>query len=216
MKDKLFPATILPTACFPNAAYLFYIENSEKIFIELHETYPKQTWRNRYSIMTSNGVLDLSIPVKKPEGNNTKTKDIIIDHTQKWQHNHWRAIESGYKKSPFYFYYEELIAQFFRSKHAETLVEWNSSILSSITEEFGLNKNFSFTDSFRHSHNDANDMRYKISPKAKENEEYLIFSGYTQVFMEKHPFVQNLSVIDLIFNIGPDIKMYIRKMAKDF
>ena len=214
MVEKAFQKTILPTACFPNAAYLYYIQNSDKIFIELHETYPKQTWRNRYSIMTSNGVLDLTVPVKKPNGNYTKTAEVIIDYNQKWQINHWRAIESAYKKSPFFLYYEELVGQFFNSRIIDTLADWNLNILSSIAKEFDLNNEFSFTESYIHFYDDANDLRQKISPKVKECENIMIFPEYTQVFMDKQAFKPNLSVIDLIFNLGPELKDYISSIQE--
>src|SRR5688500_13554879 len=94
-------SVVLSTAYWPNLPYFYYLLNSEKVFVEHHEHYHKQSFRNRTKILTANGVLELSIPVVKKYD-----KEIIntieISYAEAWQIKHWRAISSSYKNSPYF------------------------------------------------------------------------------------------------------------------
>lgn len=213
MLNQNLKELLLSTACFPPIEYMVHILKSDTIFIEKEETYPKQTWRNRYAIMSANGILHLSIPVKKPYGNKTKTGQVLLDNTSKWQVKQCRAIESAYRNAPFYIYYKDLIKGLFIENQKETLlIEWNTEILKSILNEFGIDKKINYTKEFVLYPEDKTDLRYAISPK---NKNYTIksFSEYIQVFSYKYGFIKNLSIIDLIFNIGPEVPEYLSKQA---
>ncbi len=210
--DNMYHGIFLSTAYLPPVEYIFYLLNSKNAFIERHETYPKQTWRNRCKIMTSNGELDLIIPVKKVNGNKTKVHEIITHNTYNWQKKHWRAIKTAYSKAPFFIYYEDFVSQFFdKQNDLSLLINMNTEILSSILKEFGINKDINYTNEYVHRPESLTDLRYSICPKGS-NTTKLYFPPYNQVFTDKFGFKANLSVIDLIFNLGPELPDYINQV----
>ncbi len=160
--------------------------------------------------MTANGCLDLSIPITKPSGNNSKTKDIELLYQERWQINHWRAIVSAYNGSPFFLYYKDEIENFFSVKE-NLLVDLNNSILQTIIELLGIDCKVNFTEEFTKPNTLINDFRFSITPK--KTVESVNFDIYTQVFSEKYSFAPNLSILDLIFNLGPESKEYLKKVA---
>src|SRR3954467_9744925 len=118
---------LLSTAYWPNTHYFFYVLNSPGFFIEQHENYQKQSFRNRTQILSANGPLDLSIPIKK-KAPREYVKDVEINYKESWQSNHWRAITSAYKNSPYFDYFEEEIKYFYETPF-ELLLEYNNQQL---------------------------------------------------------------------------------------
>ena len=199
---------ILSTAYFPPIEYFAAIAKADEIIIETQETYPKQTYRNRCRISTANGILDLSIPVKKVNGNHTITKDILSSEKENWRIKHWRAIESAYNASAFFLYYKDEIKEL--TLNPETnLIEYNSNMLSSILNILGINTNIRYSESYIKQYEDLNDLRNTISPKVKSVRE---LPEYFQVFNHKFPFQSNLSILDLLFNEGPATLSYLESI----
>lgn len=196
---------VLPTSYLPSIQYFGMLAKSKKVFIETYETYPKQTIRNRCTIYTSNGKLDLIIPVKKPNGNHTKTRDIKICYNEKWQAMHWRAIESAYNSSPFFLFYKDDFRDILLSGKYNKLIEINHSLTTLIIDLTGIKVDMEFSTSFRKTYDQ--DYRNFKPLKGVKN----IFPVYKQVFDRKHGFIQNLSIIDLLFNKGPDTIDLIKK-----
>lgn len=185
---------------------------SAKADIEIHETYPKQTWRNRCSIPSANGPLALSIPVEKPLGNHTPTRLVTISSHLPWQKQHWRSIVSAYSKSAFFLFYQDLLEPFFMGKPPALLVYWNQKLLAAISEEIGLKQKPGTSISFEKNPTGKIDLRQAISPKTvnkPENDED-IYPAYFQAFAEKYGFLPNQSVIDVLFNLGPDTLPYLK------
>lgn len=197
---------LLSTAYLPPIEYFYFIQKADKIWIETHETYPKQTYRNRCKIYTTNGCLDLSIPVKKPNGNSSLSSEILIANDDKWQLNHWRAIESAYNASPFFLYFKDDISRFY-TKTYDLLITFNTELLQLILKLSGINKKIQFTQNFEKEPKDKLDLRNIISPKSKFK--LTKQERYFQVFEEKHGFIPNLSIIDLLFNEGPNTLNYL-------
>ncbi len=202
---------ILSTAYFPPITYFAYLLKSQQAYIEIHETYPKQTFRNRCQIYESNGKLDLSLPVNKPNGNHTKTNEILISDQSNWGINHWRAIESAYNSSPFFLYYQDELKPIFLSNNTN-LTEHNKLILNTLLEVIEINIKPKETSEYKKLYEDATDLRSALSPKKPI--ESLNFPEYFQVFNERHGFIQNLSILDLLFNEGPASKQYLEEIAK--
>ena len=202
----LIPELLLSTAYLPPIEYMALIAHSKNVIIEKEESYPKQTYRTRCRIMTANGILNLTIPVQKPNGNNTKTKDIIVLNNDWWFINHWRAICSAYSGSPFFLYYKDDIEPFFTGKD-DSLIILNTKLLNVLKELIGLDYDINYSDSFIIPDNNNFDFRYSISPKNESNP--VIFEHYTQVFSNKFSFTPNLSILDLLFNLGPETKGYL-------
>ncbi len=192
---------ILSTAYYPPVQYFAEIIKSGKVLIEQHETYPKQTYRNRCYIYSANGVLPLSIPVEKGSFHKVELRDIKIDNSRKWQREHIHAIRSAYNSSAFFEFYAEQILQPLESKY-EYLIDLNMDILDILFKILEMNITAEKTVSFIKEYgDDYRDMRYSLSPKYgityKPRE-------YFQVFSPVHGFQPNLSIIDLLFNMGPE------------
>ena len=191
---------IFPSSYFPSISYLNAYFQSENPSIEIHETFPKQTLRNRCEILTSNGILRLSVPVIKPKGSKTTTKDIEIDLSKKWQNEHWRAIQSAYASAPYYEDYAEYVNTLIY-KSPKQLIELNDNILIFIFEILDITHQIIQTDSFELSH-----------PSDLRNTEFMnreIISEYQQVFSYDREFTHNLSFLDLLFNEGPFMRNWI-------
>ena len=200
---------LMSTAYIPTIEYMAIMMKYGKIIIEKDETYPKQTYRNRCKILSANGILDLSIPVNKTHGNNTKTKDITIINSSKWFTNHWRAITSAYSGSPFFLYYKDDLEGFFMGKY-DNLLEFNTEFTKELLKLIRIDCEIEYSESFSTPEPESPiDVRYSITPKIEVNPKY--FTEYIQVFSNKFHFSPNLCIIDLLFNLGPETKDYLNQ-----
>lgn len=206
------PTILLPTAYLPPVSWMAAAVQSEKINIECRETYPKQTFRNRCRIATSSGILNLTVPVIKANGNHTITADIRIDNSGNWQLLHWRSILTAYNKSPYFLYYRDEIEPVFAKKH-ELLIHLNTELLNVLLKCLTINTlEYSFTFDFE-ANPSVPDLRNQFSPKTKHQPgTESAFQRYIQVFEEKHGFLPDLSIVDLLFNIGPDALSYLAEI----
>lgn len=205
------PSVILPAGCLPDIEYFCWLMHSPEVLIEVHETYPKQTCRNRYRIATANGPLVLSVPVNKPQGNHSPVPVVETDRKSNWNIIHWRALESAYNKSPYFLYYRDRFEPLFIQPPV-LLLDFNLSLLKTCLNLLNLPVIFRLTDDFVKDSGSMADMRMKIMPKHPENHRWSIssFAPYTQVFSEKHAFQPNLSIVDLLFNLGPEAVAYLQ------
>jgi len=198
---------IFSTAYFPPIRYFSEINKSDSILIESHENYNRQSYRNRCNILSSNGTLTLSIPVIKGKTIKEKITDVKIDYSTSWQRQHIYAIVSAYGKSPFFTYYSDQIIELIQKKN-ENLFEYNYFILSALLEMIQVKKNVSFSSSFQKELNEIVDYRNLINPKRRG---YISSNQkqYIQTFSDRFNFIPDLSILDLIFNTGPDAKNYL-------
>ena len=195
---------IFPTAYLPSIQYMSLFLETEEPSIELFETYQKQSCRTRCKVMTANGIQTLTIPVIKTNGNHTLTKDIEISYKESWQQIHLRCRESAYRKSAYFDYYFPYFEKIYRQKF-NTLVELNDYCLKVILKILKSKKEYSYTDDFEKI---TCDDDYRIS--LSKNEENVFESKtYYQVFADRHGFVPNLSIIDLLFNEGPNATQFL-------
>lgn len=190
---------IFPTSYLPSIQYISLFQKAENPSIELYETYQKQSCRTRANVMTANGIQTLTIPVIKTNGNHTLTKDIEISYREPWQQVHLRCLESAYRKSAYFDYYFPYFEKIYKQRFA-TLVELNDFCLKTILKLLKANKEYSFTTDFEKI-NSESDYRVLLS-KSEINS--IEMPTYYQVFSDRHGFVSNLSIIDLLFNEGPN------------
>lgn len=199
--------TIIHPTYFPNIFAFKTIINSTNILFEVNDHYVKQTLRNRTSIHAANGKLNLSVPVKFSSTKKEKYKDIRICYDSNWQKIHLKSIESAYKNSPFYDFFEDYFINFYNKKE-KFLVDLNFSSIRLIFEILEKELNCNFTNEYLEKYADLTDYRSLLTNK--NFNEKVNFKNYTQVFQEKNGFIENLSSIDLIFNKGLDFEDFIK------
>jgi hypothetical protein len=211
MNNQL-PPVLLPPACLPDLEFFTWLLFSVQAVIEVHETYPKQTCRNRYRIATANGILVLSIPVIRPKGNHSPFQEILIDSSTDWSRIHWRAIESAYNKSPFFLYYRDDFEHLFQNP-PRLLIDFNLTAINLCCKLIETKPEFTFTEAFRKKVINRLDLRHSIMPKQAVKHAYSIseWEPYVQVFSDRQEFMPNLSILDLIFNLGPDTVSYLTR-----
>jgi hypothetical protein len=200
---------LISTSYLPPISYVSACIHANEIIIEKFETYTKQTSRNHCIIYGPNGRQQLSIPVIKVNGNHTKSKDIRISDSMPWQKMHWRSIQTAYSNSPFFLYYSDYFVTFFEKKQ-EFLVDFNTSLLETIILILKDEKKISGTTKFEKEVSEMDDFRNLWGRK-----NYKIpydFPEYTEVFSSRHGFIPDLSILDLIFNLGPEARQYLEKL----
>lgn len=190
----------LSTAYLPPVAYVKVISDSSTTFIEKFENYQKQSYRNRCYIYSANGPLPLIIPIVRG-GDDRKIDRIKIDYSKEWQKQHWRAIFSAYNTSPFFDYYKDDIYTYYCNEEPY-LLDFNTNLLNTILELVGLDTRPGFTTEFRDCVEGV-DLRDAIHPK-RDEETKNKYGQYHQVFAHKYGFLPNLSIVDLLFNEGPN------------
>ena len=200
---------LLSTAYFPPLSYCMLLAQSEQLLLEAKETYPKQTYRNRCIILTANGLQNLSVPVKKPNGNHTKTSEILISYDENWQKQHQKALTSAYSAAPFFDHYMDVFLSVFEKKHA-SLLELNLNILTMLQQVLGLNQSIRLTETFEKNSLHCFDARDLIHPKTGNN--LFIAQPYYQVFSDRFGFQADLSILDLLFNEGPQAASYLHQL----
>jgi hypothetical protein len=200
---------ILSTAYLPPLEYWVAIMQHSEIFIEVHENYQKQSYRNRCQILGPNGVQDLNIPIAKSGMKRSPIQEVQIFDDDLWQKNHWKSIETAYNSSPFFLYYANYFENLFKQK-AFSLFDFNMGIIKSIFEILELNQKLGYTSSFEKIYDEATDLRDLIHPKKKTSfYNQCAQNPYIQVFSQRHGFIPNLSILDLIFNLGPEAESYL-------
>lgn len=200
-------SAILSIAYFPPLDYFTILVKNSYSQIDIHETYCKQSYRNRCYIAGPNGVQHLTIPVIKPFGNHSKSKEILCDTKFNWRIQHWRSIETAYQNTAYFIYYKDIIKSALLSEE-NNLVIYNYNLLQAICKIIGISSP-SFTDDFIR----ESESNYKgiIHPK---KETQFTYTPYFQAFEHKYGFKENLSIIDLLFNNGPDTLNYLQQQQE--
>lgn len=186
---------IYPTY-FPSISHYIAMIHAESVTFEVEDTFQKQTNRNRMYIYSPNGMLMLNISVKH-DGTKCAFKDIKIDHQYNWQKNHFKSLEAAYKNSPFYEYFIDDFQPIFEKKY-EFMLDVNFELFERINKALGISIPFEKTTEYFHEVTDKTDFRYLVNGKKDSTQ----IKPYTQVFDNKFGFINNLSILDLLFNEG--------------
>lgn len=182
---------------FPSISHYVAIVQAESVTFEMEDNFQKQTNRNRMYIYSPNGIQMLNIPIKHSKDKHQKYKDVRIENDFGWQKNHFKSLEAAYRTSPFFEYFEDDFRPLFEKKH-EFLMDLNLEIFQLVNDSLGINIQPEKTTEFFHEVSDYTDFRPLVNGKKDTTQ----LQEYTQVFNEKHGFINNLSILDLLFNEG--------------
>ena len=189
--------TLLSTTYFGPVQWYQKLYRAELVEIEQWESFQKQTYRNRCLIATTQGVQALTVPIVR--GESSLIKDIRISDHGNWRHLHWNALQSAYGDSPFFDYFQDDIRPFFEKKW-EYLLDFNEAIRVKMCELIDIQPSISYTEGFIVNKNQ--DFRSAINPKHPVEDPDFTAKPYYQVYQQKHGFLPNLSILDLLFNMG--------------
>ena len=209
---------ILATTYFGPVQWYQKLNRFDGVLMEQHEHFLKQTYRNRCVIATTQGVQALTVPVEAPVGeglalSKTEIKDVCISNHGKWRTEHWNALQSAYGESPFFEFYEDDIRPFFEDRW-EYLLDFNMAITEKMCELLDIHPHIELTSSYQNSLLTGEgwgetDFRIVIHPKHPQEDSDFSPKPYYQVYKERFGFLPNLSILDLLFNMGNEAVLYL-------
>ena len=201
MPDKI----LISSAYLPPIEYFSYILNADEVMVEREENYLKQTYRNRCYLLSAHGIQVLTVPVYQGSCHKTPVKNIRIDYSKRWQQVHLRAIIASYRSSPYFEFYFEGLEKIILKNH-EFLLDLNTLLTEALLKLLGIQKPVYYTTSFTPLGTSEYDFRYKITPKKVSN---FLLQDYPKVFDHNPDSVHGTSIIDLLFNMGPESINYL-------
>ena len=198
---------ILQTTYFGPIQWYQKLHRFDHCMIEQYDSYQKQTYRNRCLIATANGVQALTVPV---EHNNDRmlVKDLRISDHNQWRRIHWNALQSAYSESPFFEYYADDIRPFFEKRY-DFLVDFNEAIRETVCKLIDILPQIEYTSAYNSQWQESADYRDVIHAKHPLPDNDFEAKPYWQVFQHKHGFLANLSILDLLFCMGPESVFYL-------
>lgn len=197
---------LLHPSYFPSTANFVAIAHADEVVWEIQDNFTKQTYRNRCYIYGSNGKLSLNVPVVHSQKNRQNYQDVKIFNEDNWQAIHWKSLLSAYSTSPFFEFYRDELQPLFETEF-DYLMELNIKSFEAICDCLQLEIKISKTEIFQKSYASTDDYRFLINAKKEYKQN---FEPYVQVFVDKHGFFPNLSILDLLFNEGPNSSNYLK------
>lgn len=198
---------LFSTAYFPPIAYMAAMVRCDAVQIEVKETFPKQTYRNRMDIMTAGGVRTLSVPVVRD--NHSRTEEVGIDYRERWNVIHMRTLTAAYAASPYFLYYKDDLEALLLRRYAR-LIDLNTAATEWVVARLKATCRLTYTDDYRPAGDGGDDWRATFTPKKPYPADG--FGRYCQVFADRMSFVPNLSIVDLLMNLGPEARTYLETL----
>ena len=197
---------VFPMFYLPPVEYFTRLnQHKPGILVEKHEHLIKQTYRNRAHIYSPDGMLALTVPVIKGSKVHTSVQEVKISYDFKWQRLHWMSLQVCYRRSAYFEYYEDDFARFYENQF-EYLFDYNEQLLRMIMGMVKLKTDLQFTTEYQRDYPGVADYRHSFSAKKDSEVEQ---KPYFQVFEERKGFIKNLSIVDLLFNQGPQSINYL-------
>ena len=202
-------ASLLSLHYLPNAQWFKNYLAGDLVLIEQHENFVKSTCRNRCYIVGANGKQILTIPLSGGRDHHQKYTETRISYQNNWQDNHWQSIKSAYGSTPYFEFYAHIFQNFYE-RQPEFLFDFNIELLKAVLKALKIKKEFAFSESYQKAPENVIDLRdeRKSIPQAEQ------LPRYYQVFDDKHGFTPDLSIIDLVFNLGPGCLAYLTQPVK--
>lgn len=201
--------SLLATTYFGPVQWYQKLNQSDRCLIECHDHFIKQTYRNRCVIATTNGLQALTVPIERFEGAHCAMLNIRISDHGSWRHLHWNALLSAYGESPFFEFYADDIRPFFERRW-DFLVDFNMEITQKMCELLDIQPHITLTDAYVSAEDvGVTDYRDVIRPKNPLPDDRFQPRRYYQVYEQKYGFQPNLSILDLLFNEGPEAVLYL-------
>ncbi|MBR9756482.1 MAG: WbqC family protein [Algicola sp.] len=201
-------AILIHPTYFPSIAHFVAMVKADTVVFEMADNFQKQTLRNRTYIYAANGRLLLNVPVVYTQKNRQRYREVKVFNDENWQRNHWKSLLSAYSTSPFFEFYSDELAPLFK-KEFTNLMELNLETIRLICDCLQLDLNVAETTDFEKDVQDKTDLRALVNAKLEQPK----FDAYQQVFSEKHGFINNLSILDLLFNEGPNTLNYLQSQS---
>lgn len=199
--------SLLHVTYFPNITHFAVMVQSDAFWFEVSDNYQKQCFRNRTEIYGANGKLALTVPVSYTQNNRQLYKDVKIANNNNWQQLHLKSLQSAYSMSPFFeFYIDDLMPIF--EKRFDFIMDLNLQCFELLNESLQLDLKPQFTEKFDQNPKGMRDFRSMVQRNYSMND----LNSYVQVFTEKHGFMSNLSILDLLFNQGPSSSLYLNTL----
>ena len=201
---------LLQTTYFGPVQWYQKLKRYDHCVIEQYDSYQKQTYRNRCVIATANGLQALTVPVDHSPLtiDHVQCKDLRISDHNQWRRVHWNALQSAYSESPFFEYYADDIRPFFEQKY-EFLIDFNEAIRQKMCELIDIEASVSYSSGFRVHGSGFRDFREVIHAKHPQDDPDFQPRSYWQVFQHRYGFQPNLSILDLLFCMGPEAVFYL-------
>ena len=202
--------SILSSTYFGPEQWYQKLAHSDTVYLEQHDHFIKQTYRNRCVIATTQGPQALTVPVESPQGlriDKTEMKDVRISDHGSWRHLHWQALQSAYGESPFFEFYADDLHPFFE-KHWDYLFDFNLAIMQKMCELLDIEPHIELTEEYMQPDGMV-DYRDAIRPKHPLPDASFTPRPYYQVYQQKFGFLPNLSILDLLFNEGNEAVLYL-------
>ena len=208
---------LLQTTYFGPVQWYQKLKRYDHCVIEQYDSYQKQTYRNRCVIATANGLQALTVPVDHSPLtiDHVQCKDLRISDHNQWRRVHWNALQSAYSESPFFEYYADDIRPFFEQKY-EFLIDFNEAIRQKMCELLDIETSVSYSSGFRVQGSGFRvhgsgfmDFREVIHAKHPQDDPDFQPRSYWQVFQHRYGFQPNLSILDLLFCMGPEAVFYL-------
>lgn len=200
---------LLHPSYFPSIEQMAAVAQADSVVWEVEDNYQKQTYRNRTFIAHSNGILLLNVPIKhNKDGKRQKCKEVVAENDFPWQEQHWKSLQSAYRASPFFEFFEDDLKYLF-TEPVDNLIAHNLNIFETLSELIGIEAETSKTLAYE-VQPEIDDLRHLINSKKKSA---FKIERYTQVLEANHGFLPNLSVLDLLFNEGPNTLEFLERQS---
>ena len=199
---------LIHPAYLPSITQMAIVAQAGAIVFEADDNYQKQTYRNRAYIAQTQGTLLLNIPILHTKGVRKKYTEVHVENAFGWQYHHWKSLQTAYRTSPYFEFYEDDIAPFFKQP-VTSLYDHNVALHHTLCDLIGIETPVSFTEEYFKEPKDMVDARNSILAKGDTG---ITYPEYIQVFSDRNPFYPNLSVLDLLFTQGPNAISYLENL----